>query len=792
MSLSNIKQAHKLASWFAAYPNKLLLDGQIVWLKDNSGTFKKGDGVTALSALPFLGGVTTTPNLAQVLAVGNAMAVGQSITSPNGAAFAQISDASNTISNDNINILQAPVNQFNATNNNFPQEIASQIAYLDATKNLKTLPVATYPSLAELAFVKGLTSSAQTQISANVTAIATKENISNKVTDLTTNDNTHYPTTAAVQNAINNSVIGLADYRGAYDCSSNVFPTTGGSGLAGAVVKGDFWRCSVGGTLGGTVLTAGDLIIALVDTPAQTSTNWDLIEHALSYVPEDVVNKSSSYTVSSITTYANTKALVDGLATKQAVGTYASGTGSASGTNTGDETGARLASLGHTATVKSVLVDADELTGQDSATAFSYIRTTLLNIFTYIQKKFETKTNGGDAAYSILAGDNVIVTNVAFTLPRIWTLPSAASVNAGNEKIINDAIGTLTNTNTLTIAVQTGQYLNNVLNGTEVMTSANAHRRLISDGVNNWTFDAGIVRLGATQTLTNKKLLLSAGTTAANTAPIKLTSGALMTTAEVGAIEFLTDKFYATITTGAARKTFAFLESPSFTGTVIVASNTYMNGAKISVNADIVGGYNSSKLGKVSVRAGSNTDNMFFVEDAQGSNPITCLAISGNGISATVTSYYSLQTHASAVTGNFTGTSLAIARTFAHYYSASSTSQTTPLDATGTGVDVAANHISICGVTGTNAGTRLDSVGLRVGTLADVHTANTVAFEVGGISKFGGVVRLKNYTVATLPVGVQGDVAYVTDALNPTYNTIVAGGGAVVIRVFYNGTAWMS
>jgi hypothetical protein len=45
-----------------------------------------------------------------------------------------------------------------------------------------------------------------------------------------------------------------------------------------------------------------------------------------------------------------------------------------------------------------------------------------------------------------------------------------------------------------------------------------------------------------------------AGTTTAGTAPAKYVSGSLLTTAEVGALEFLTDKFYYTITTGAARK----------------------------------------------------------------------------------------------------------------------------------------------------------------------------------------------------------------------------------------------
>ena len=49
-------------------------------------------------------------------------------------------------------------------------------------------------------------------------------------------------------------------------------------------------------------------------------------------------------------------------------------------------------------------------------------------------------------------------------------------------------------------------------------------------------------------------LTLKAGTATANTAPLKLTTGTNLTTAEVGAIEFTTDNLYFTITTGAARK----------------------------------------------------------------------------------------------------------------------------------------------------------------------------------------------------------------------------------------------
>jgi len=48
------------------------------------------------------------------------------------------------------------------------------------------------------------------------------------------------------------------------------------------------------------------------------------------------------------------------------------------------------------------------------------------------------------------------------------------------------------------------------------------------------------------------------------------------------------------------------------------------------------------------------------------------------------------------------------------------------------------------------------------------------------------------YTVATLPIGVQGDRAIVTDATAPTFLTALTGGGAVVTPAFHNGTIWVS
>jgi hypothetical protein len=54
-----------------------------------------------------------------------------------------------------------------------------------------------------------------------------------------------------------------------------------------------------------------------------------------------------------------------------------------------------------------------------------------------------------------------------------------------------------------------------------------------------------------------------------------------------------------------------------------------------------------------------------------------------------------------------------------------------------------------------------------------------------------GLINIKNYTVATLPAATRGDIAYVTDALAPTFLSTLVGGGAIVAPAFYNGTNWV-
>ena len=69
------------------------------------------------------------------------------------------------------------------------------------------------------------------------------------------------------------------------------------------------------------------------------------------------------------------------------------------------------------------------------------------------------------------------------------------------------------------------------------------------------------------------------------------------------------------------------------------------------------------------------------------------------------------------------------------------------------------------------------------GTLAAAFSSTGVAIT--------GTVNTSGYTVATLPTGVTGARAYVTNALAPTFGSAVVGGGAVTIPVFYNGANWI-
>jgi hypothetical protein len=88
----------------------------------------------------------------------------------------------------------------------------------------------------------------------------------------------------AITTQINAAIVGLFDDRGNFDASVNAYPSSGGSGTAGAILKGDIWRISVAGTLPtGLSVQVGDFVRALVDTPGNTQSNWAIAE---GFVPD--------------------------------------------------------------------------------------------------------------------------------------------------------------------------------------------------------------------------------------------------------------------------------------------------------------------------------------------------------------------------------------------------------------------------------------------------------------------------------------------------------------------------
>jgi len=91
----------------------------------------------------------------------------------------------------------------------------------------------------------------------------------------------------------------------------------------------------------------------------------------------------------------------------------------------------------------------------------------------------------GNANYTILATDVYVYTSVAFTAPRAWTLPSAASYGPGRLLRVVDVLGTLTSTNTLTITRAGTDTINGLT--TKVLLNAYQSVLLACDGVSLWS-----------------------------------------------------------------------------------------------------------------------------------------------------------------------------------------------------------------------------------------------------------------------------------------------------------------
>jgi len=267
------------------------------------------------------------------------------------------------------------------------------------------------------------------------------EDLANKATNFTTVNDTLYPSVKAVDDHINSKLVGLWDDRGSYDASVNLFPSSGGSGTAGAIMKGDIWTINVQGTLGGTVMHVGDTVRALIDSPAQTAANWALLESAIGYVPENVTNKVTTFSgnTTSDIKYPSVKAIVDNY-TSSNIKTIL-GITTLSGSNTGDQdlsgyqatlTATNLKTLVDTFAATTTPVDADVVPITNSAgtttkkLSWSNFKSTLLAYFDTIFPRVTAATTGSV---------------ISFNVPVVWNTPASPSSSNLTDDLTNAKIG---------------------------------------------------------------------------------------------------------------------------------------------------------------------------------------------------------------------------------------------------------------------------------------------------------------------------------------------------------------
>lgn len=612
------------ANWTSADP--ILAQGEMGFEVDtNKGKF--GDGTTAWTSLPYFGGSSlgTVTSVAALTLGTTGTDLSSSVANPTTTPVITLNVPTASAANRGA-LSSADWSTFNSKADTasptftgtlttpaivVSSETATTIASFDASKNIKSLSTGTYPSLTELAYVKGLTSSVQTQLNS-------KENTSNKATDFSTVNDTLYPTVQAAKTYADNLVAGLLDYRGAHDASSNLFPSTGGSGTAGAIAKGDMFIISVAGTLGGTAVQIGDSLIASIDTPGQTASNWNILNSNITYVPEDVANKATSVTgnESSDTKYASVKSIYDwatglfapqtrtltingvaqdlsanrswtvavptltseltndsGFITSSALASYLPKAGDTYTTTTGNG----LALTTSTLTTGSLVSLSSTGTGAGSNTQ------TVLNIATSGANGTSTQTtygtyvtnthtgtastnvagyfsaSGGTNNYGlIVANGNVgIGTTAPPTNPKLAVVSGPITGSGASDSTIQLRHATENVGHSTAIEFTFGNGNNSycgsrIVGETASAGGGNLHFQTGSSSLGTYSTKmyiakAGNVGIGTTSP--TAMLHIKAGTASANTAPLKFTTGTNLTTAEAGAVEYDGTELYFTPST---------------------------------------------------------------------------------------------------------------------------------------------------------------------------------------------------------------------------------------------------
>jgi len=335
------------------------------------------------------------------------------------------------------------------------------------------------------------TTTSATTIEVDTNIVQLKSLLSNSFTADGANTS-KYPSVKAVKDYVDANITGLLNDRGSYNPTvTSAYPTSanGGSGTAGAVMKGDIWFINTPGSMGGLSVPKGASVRALVNSPGQTAANWDVLDIGLGYIAEDAANR-----VETLADFNNNLTSIDMYPSINAIKLYLDGIGA--GTIPGLDT---VLQTGSTGTDKNIT-----LTTTSSSTDNLL---TLENTFSGSLKKsvlsasnlsvFNTATQKATYGYnSVTFTDAVGAVATLNVTPANQTLafPSASGTLARIEDISSNLTGFLTQTTADTLY----QPLDSDLTAIAALTGDGI---LVRNTNNTWSLDTtGYIKKTAVNT----------------------------------------------------------------------------------------------------------------------------------------------------------------------------------------------------------------------------------------------------------------------------------------------------
>lgn len=615
---------------------------------------------------------------------------------------------------------------------------------------------------------------------AQVGLVNGSEQVANKATNFSVVNNTLYPTVQAAKNYADGLVVGLLNDRGSYDASTNLYPSTGGSGTAGAILKGNLWSVSVAGTLGGVVVGVGDWIRALVDSPGQASSNWGVVEGNFGYVPANdanVVHLAGSETISGTKTSTGGFIMNSGLTASSVGAVISSGGGDNLFVNSRNASfGAYLSTTGLSGSNKT-------FTFPNSSGIFA-LTSDLHNPVTI------GTANGLSLSTQVLSlGLSSASTTGALSSTDWNTFNNKAPSTGGTGYIQNQNSSAQSADMWISGTVSLGNDIQYKPNG---VLRALVNSDLSSGDLNTYQYDntGGFLRTAlsisnSTGAATFASSITAEGIVEANGmyrlkyagSSIGLLSNSLNidggSGTDLNAYVYGSNPFNIW-TNGAKRMTIDGVGNTTFTSTVAASNGTLIGGTLTSGFIPKATGVNS--LGDSTFSDNGSTANISYLSGT-GTRVVTADA-SGN--LSTSSGYATLASPA------FTGTPIAPTAT-----AGTNTTQIATTAFVTNALDGTTGYILKKAGTGLTENSSISESGGFVTVNSDAQFQGSVEFN--DIVSFDNLALLKSYTVATLPTGaITGAIAYVTDATAPTYLGTLTGGGSVVCPVFYNGTAWVS